>query len=75
MISKYKRTRTNLNDDKVLEMRNKYSKVNSGRKIKGFPITQTAERNPIKTVSYIRRRQKEARKSYTLDFRCPSSIK
>jgi hypothetical protein len=56
-------------------MRNKYSKVNSGRKIKGFPITQTAERNPIKTVSYIRRRQKEARKSYTLDFRCPSSIK
>jgi len=34
-----------------MEMKNKYSKVNSGRKIKGFPMTQMSERNPIKMVS------------------------
>jgi hypothetical protein len=39
-------------------MKHRYSKVNSGRKIKGFPMTQMSERNSIKTVRYIEITQK-----------------
>ncbi len=56
-------------------MKNKYSKVNSGRKIKGFPMTQMSERNFVKKVSYNKRTQKEMRGSCVLDFNCRSSIK
>ncbi len=40
-------------------MKHKYSKVNSGRKIKGFPMTHMSERNPIKTVSFIKELKKK----------------
>ncbi|CAF3919387.1 unnamed protein product [Rotaria magnacalcarata] len=54
LISKYKRERQNLSDDKVIEMKHRYSKVNSGRKIKGFPVTQMSERNSLKTIAIVK---------------------
>ena len=58
LISKYKRERQNLDDDKITEMKHKYSKLNSGRKIKGFPMTQMSERNSLKEVSHMERLRK-----------------
>ncbi|CAF1518202.1 unnamed protein product [Rotaria magnacalcarata] len=45
LISKYKRERQNYNDEKVVEMKLRYSREKSGRKIKQHPSTQMSARN------------------------------
>ncbi|CAF4061121.1 unnamed protein product, partial [Rotaria magnacalcarata] len=51
LISKYKRERQNQNDDQTVEMKLRYSKEKSGRKIKQYPHTQMSERNALKNIS------------------------
>ncbi|CAF3990124.1 unnamed protein product [Rotaria sp. Silwood1] len=51
LISKYKRERQNINDDRIAHMKNKYSQIQSGRKIKGFTMTQMSERKPLQTIN------------------------
>ena len=44
LISKFKRERQNLVNDEVLQMKNKYSNENSGRKLKEYSMTKMSER-------------------------------
>ncbi|CAF2034026.1 unnamed protein product [Rotaria magnacalcarata] len=53
LISKYKRERQNYNDEKVVEMKLRYSREKSGRKIKQHPSTQMSARNHSHIVSLL----------------------
>ncbi|CAF1560249.1 unnamed protein product [Adineta steineri] len=50
LISKYKRERQNSNDERRVEMKLKYSRETSGRKIKQRPITEMSERNVVNKI-------------------------
>ena len=51
LISKFKRERQNLENEEVLQMKVKYSNQNSGRKLKGYSMSQMAERKIQKKVN------------------------
>ncbi|CAF4049719.1 unnamed protein product [Adineta steineri] len=50
LISKHKRERQNSNDERRVEIKLKYSRETSGRKIKQRPITEISERNIVNKI-------------------------